>query len=224
MCRRHPDRSREPTFPPPSKALADDEDTGPPSPGRCRAEFRRTLHPETPHCPSRRLWPVEVPGGPDGGPHGGDRGAAAVDGDRHRLRRIAGPRPLHGHRRRLPRLGARRQPLPDRRAGRRLHRAGGGDGRPARRRRAAARHAHGRRGAGRHRLSADRHLYQADPVSRHRRLHGRHRGHHLREPAQGTPRHHAAGQGAGRAHPETRGAGGSFGIDQPVRGGACRAC
>ena len=41
------------------------------------------------------------------------------------------PRPgaLHRDRRRVPGLGAGRQPLPDRRAGRRLHRAGGGDGR-----------------------------------------------------------------------------------------------
>ena len=52
---------------------------------------------------------------------------------------------LHRDRRRLHRLGARRQPLPDRRPGGRLHRAGGGDRGAARRRRPAPRDADGRR-------------------------------------------------------------------------------
>ena len=46
------------------------------------------------------------------------RGAAAVDGHRHRLRRRTRARAVHRDHRRLPDLGARRQPLPDRRTGR----------------------------------------------------------------------------------------------------------
>ena len=49
------------------------------------------------------------------------------------------------------------------------------------------------------RLSEARHLHQVHPLSGDGRLHRRHRGHHLRQPAQRTVRPDAAGQGAGRA-------------------------
>ncbi len=55
---------------------------------------------------------------------GRDRRVAALDGDRHRLGRVARARPLHVDRRRLSRLGVGRQPLSNRRSGRRIHRSG----------------------------------------------------------------------------------------------------
>ena len=55
------------------------------------------------------------------------------------------------------------------------------------------------------RLPAARHLYQVHPAARSRRLHGRHRGHHFRQPAEGAagPRHRAR---AGGAAAQARGA------------------
>ena len=134
-----------------------------------------------------------------------DRRAAAVDGDRHRLRRDAGPRALHRDRRRLHRLGARRQPLPDRRPGRRLHRAGGRDRRSS----TASTACCSRRccpgvillAIG---LPAARHLHQVHSLSGDGRLHRRHRRHHLRQPAQGAARPDAGRRGARAVHPEAR--------------------
>ena len=131
-------------------------------------------------------------------------------------RRIAGSRPLHRDRRRLPRFGSRRQPLPDRRTGGRLHRAGGVHRSAPRRRRADPRHDDvGRLSAG-DRLSQARHLHQIHPLSRDGRLYGGHRGHHLRQPAQRALRPVARRQGAGRADPEAQGARRRLGNVQPV--------
>ena len=105
-------------------------------------------------------------------------------------RRIAGSTPPID--RRLPGLAARRQPLSDRRAGRRVHRAGGADGRAPRRRRRDARDDDGGRDPDRRRPAAARHLHQVHSLSGDGRIHGRHRRHHLRQPDQGPARPHAA--------------------------------
>ena len=97
---------------------------------------------------------------------------------------------------------ARRQPVPDRRTRRRLHRAGGADGRAPRRRWRHPCHHDGRRVPDRRRAAAARHLHQIHSLSGDRGVYRRHRRHHLREPAQGSPRHLAGRQGAGRIDPE----------------------
>ena len=138
--------------------------------------LRGTFHAEIGDGFPGRLQLRKFPGGRDGGPDGGDRGAAALDGDRDRFARLARAGPLHIHRRRLRRFGAERQPLPDRRAGGRFHRAGGGD-------RAAARHGRTDSGddpVGRHadgdRLSAARRLHQVHSLPGDGGLHRRNRG------------------------------------------------
>ena len=103
-----------------------------------------------------------------------------------------GPRTLHRGDRRLHRLVAGRQPVSDRRARRRIHRAGGVDRRTPGRRRRDPRHRDGRRVAGCRRLSSARHLYQIHSLSGDGGIYRRYRRHHLRQPAQGSARHHAA--------------------------------
>ena len=113
---------------------------------------------------------------------------------------------VRGDRRRLHRLGARRQPLSDRRAGRRFHRARRGDGAGARPRRLAARDDDVGLDPCRDRLLEARHVHQVHPVSRDGRLHGRHRRDHSGEPAQGSARARARGARARRAAREAAGA------------------
>ena len=55
-------------------------------------------------------------------------------------------------------------------------------------------------------LSSARHLHQVHSLSGDGRIHRRDRRHHLRQPAQGSARHHACRQGAGRTDSETGGA------------------
>ena len=78
------------------------------------------------------------------------------------------------------------------------------DRRAPRRRRRDPRHPDGRHVPDRRGLAAARHLHQVHSLSGDGRLHRRHRRHHLRQPAQGSPRHHAGREGAGRIRAETR--------------------
>ena len=105
--------------------------------------------------------------------------------------------PHHCHHRRSRHFGTGWQPVSDRRSRRGLHRAGGGDCRAARCRGADPGHVPvGPHPAG-NRVCAARHLHQIHPLSGHRRVHRRHRGHHLRQPDQGAVGPDARGQGAG---------------------------
>ncbi len=117
---------------------------------------------------------------------------------RHRLRRNARPWSLYGRHRRLHRVAARRQPVSDRRARRCVHRAGGIDRRASWCRGCDPCDRHGRGVPDRGRPVAARHLHQVHPLSGDGRIHLGHRGHHPGKPAQGSARHHACWQRAGR--------------------------
>ena len=150
-------------------------------------------------------------------PDGGDRGAAAVDGDCDRVGRHAGSRAHYRRDRRLHRLAAGRQPVSDRRTGRRLHRAGGADRRTPWHRRRDPRHPDGRRDSDCRRLPQARHLHQIHSLSGDGGIHRRHRRHHLRHPDQGSARHYAD-ERAGRTGSETAGARGRAAHRQFFRG------
>ena len=137
---------------------------------------------------------------------GCDRGAAAVDGDCDRVRGFAGARALHLHRRRISGVRIRRQPLSDRRPGRRLHRAGRRDRRAARRRRTRPGDSAVGPDPARGRLAAARHLRQIHPLSGHGRVHRRHRRHHLLGRARRPVRTDAERQGAWTGRAQARGA------------------
>ncbi len=78
----------------------------------------------------------------------------------------------------------RRQPVSDRWTCRRLHRPHRQHRRTARLRWPRAGDPSGRVDDDVHRPHAPRHVYQIHSVSRHRRLHGRHSRHHLRQPGE----------------------------------------
>ena len=137
-----------------------------------RTLLRGTLHPQARHGAAGGLRRSAPQGGRDRRADGGHRRPAAVHGHRHRLRPDAGPGPLHGDRRRLPHLRPGRQPFPDRRAGGRLHRAGGVDRGAARRGRADAGHHAFGAGAPRRGLPAARDLHQVHTLPGDGRLHG----------------------------------------------------
>ena len=89
--------------------------------------FRRAVHAQADHRAARGLRAGTVPRRPSGGADGRGRCPALVDGDRDRVGRVAGAGPHDCDRRRVHRLGAWGQPVPDRRSGGRLHRSGRGD-------------------------------------------------------------------------------------------------
>ena len=105
------------------------------------------------------------------------------------LGRVAGAGPVHGDRRRLPGFGARRQPLPDRRA----RRARSSCSSPRRCKRTASTGCCSRRCWPALMLAAIGFLRLGTyikfiPYPGDGRVHGRHRRHHSREPAQGSAR------------------------------------
>ena len=123
-----------------------------------------------------------------GGADGCDCRSPALDGDRRRLGRVARAGIIRRRHRRLFSIGAGRQPLSDRRSRRRVHRPRRGHRGEIRPRRTVADGFHLRLHA-----DADRPFEArlADPLYSpcgDRRLHLRHRGHDLCQPAQGSRR------------------------------------
>src|ERR1700730_1017226 len=88
-------------------------------------------------------------------------------------------RALYGRGGRLHRFALGRQPVPDRRTRRRLHRAGVLDRRTPRARRRHPRHPDGRGVSDRGGTASPRYLYQIHSVSGDGRIHRRDRRHHL---------------------------------------------
>ena len=163
------------------------------------------VHPEARHRIARRLRVAAPARRCARGADRGHRGAAVVDGDRHRLGRRAGAGVVRRDHRRVHGLGARRQPFPDRRPGRRVHRPRGGHRAGARSRRVAARDDAVRAHARGDRPPQARHLHQVHSLSRDRRIHGRDRRHHPRESAQGSLRALARRAGTRRADRQAAG-------------------
>ena len=169
----------------------------------CRAELRRAFHAEARHGPARGLRA----GRPQGRCHrradGRHRRAAALDGHRHRFGRHAGSRAS------TPRSSAasssRRSAAAASRSADRPARSSCWS-RPPWQRTAwtacCSRRCCPASSCCRDRPAAARHLHQIHPLSGDRRVHRRHRRHHLRQPDQGFARPDAPTTSRARSSPK----------------------
>ena len=137
---------------------------------------------------SQALQFPDVPRGPFRGADRRCGGAAAGHGVRHRMRTAAGTRALYRHRGGIPDLALRRLPGSDRRADGGIHHHHRVDRRAARARGTGGQHAAGWSIPDPARVIPHGRTHQIRAVPGRDRLHLRHRGRDLLDPAQGDPR------------------------------------